>query len=97
MKFYIKDIVYAVLPRAIENAGSTFSRRDLYYATRPLAYAHSRWEYNKTLDYDYFSQTLLTEYQERRGQIEGLWTDPRGNLHEPHSGNSVSLGTKPPA
>ena len=25
---------------------------------------------------------------------EGLWRDPRGNLHEPHTGKSVALGTR---
>jgi hypothetical protein len=93
-KTYQKDIVFSILPRAIGNAGSNFSRRDLYYAARPLCYAHSEWEYGKTLDYTYFSQTLLTEWQENNGPIAGMWTDPRGNLHEPHTGNSVALGTR---
>jgi GNAT superfamily N-acetyltransferase len=93
-KTYIKDIVFEVLPRAIRNAGTTFNRRDLYYATRPLAYNHFEWEIGKTLDYSYFSQGLLTEYQEERGVIAGMWTDPRGHLHEPHTGNSVALGTR---
>jgi hypothetical protein len=55
-KTYIKDIIFEVLPQAIRNAGTTFNRRDLYYATRPLAYNHSEWEIGKTLDYSYFSQ-----------------------------------------
>ena len=93
-KTYIKDIVFEVLPQAIRNAGTTFNRRDLYYATRPLAYNHSEWEIGKTLDYSYFSQGLLTEYQEEHGVIAGMWTDPRGHLHEPHTGNSVALGTR---
>jgi hypothetical protein len=80
-----KDIVFSVLRRAIRNAGSHFSARDLYYATRPLAYAHSEWESGKELGYTYFSQQLLTEWQEWNGPIEGLWRDPRGHLHEPHS------------
>jgi hypothetical protein len=33
-----KEIVFSVLRRAIRNAGTHFSARDLYYATRPLAY-----------------------------------------------------------
>jgi hypothetical protein len=37
---------------------------------------------------------LLTEYQELNGPIQGLWRDPRGNLHEPHTGKSVALGTR---
>jgi hypothetical protein len=80
-----KEIVFRILPRAITNAGAHFSRRDLYYATRPLAYAHPDWERDKELEYGYFSQTLLTEYQERYGPIKGMWTDPRGHMHEPHA------------
>lgn len=60
-KVYIKDIIFEVLPRAIRNAGANFSARDLYYATRALAYNHSEWARHKTLDYSYFSQSLLTE------------------------------------
>jgi hypothetical protein len=89
-----KDIVFSVLPQAIRNAGVHFSARDLYYATRPLAYDHADWEVGKRLEYSYFSQTLLTEYQESNGPIAGLWRDPRGNLHEPHTGKSVALGTR---
>jgi hypothetical protein len=89
-----KHIVFSVLPRAIRNAGAHFSARDLYYATRPLCYAHSDWEGGKELGYRYFSQTLLTEYQEAVGPIGGLWRDPRGNLHEPHSGKSIALGSR---
>jgi hypothetical protein len=93
-KTYIKDIVFEVLPRAIRNAGTNFSARDLYYATRALAYNHLEWEAGKTLGYSYFSQTLLTEYQEDHGRIPGLWRDSRGNLHEPHTGRAVALGTR---
>src|SRR5215218_509326 len=93
-KVYIKDIVFEVLPQAITNAGANFNARDLYYATRALAYNHSEWEIGKVLDYTYFSQGLLTEYQEQRGLIAGLWRDARGHLHEPHTGNSVALGTR---
>ncbi len=89
-----KKIVFSVMRRAIQNAGAHFSARDLYYATRPLVYAHGEWEDGKQLDYSYFSQTLLTEYQEHFGSIAGLWRDPRGNLHEPHTGKSVALGTR---
>src|SRR5215216_8124924 len=53
-KVYQKDIVFEVLPRAIRNAGSTFSARDLYYATRPLCYEHIEWESGKRLEYSYF-------------------------------------------
>src|SRR5215213_652051 len=70
-----KDIVFEVLPQAIRNAGADFNTRDLYYAARPLCYAHDEWDHGKTLDYGYFSQTLLIEYQERFRLIDGLWRD----------------------
>lgn len=89
-----KEIVFSVLGRAIRNAGAYFSARVLYYATRPLAYTHREWEEEKRLEYKYFSQTLLTEYQEMRGPIQGLWRDPRGNFHEPHTGSTVAIGTR---
>jgi hypothetical protein len=89
-----KEIIFSVLGRAIQNAGAYFSARDLYYATRPLAYAHAEWEEGKRLEYKYFSQTLLTEYQEWYGPIPGLWRDPRGNFHEPHTGSTVAIGTR---
>jgi DNA topoisomerase VI subunit A len=93
-KVYQKEIVFEVLPRAIARAGTNFSARDLYYATRPLVYAHGEWEADKQLDYGYFSQGLLTEYQEQNGLINGLWREPRGQMHEPHTGRSVRLGTR---
>jgi hypothetical protein len=93
-KIYQKDIVFGVLPKAIANAGTNFSRRDLYYATRPLCYDHPEWEIGKTLEFSYFSQQLLLEYQENEGPIAGMWTDARGHLHEPHTGNSIGLGTR---
>jgi hypothetical protein len=89
-----KEIVFSIMPRAIRNAGANFSARDLYYAARPLVYAHGEWEFGRRLEYGYFSQTLLTEYQEQRGAIAGLWRDPRGSLHEPHTARSVALGTR---
>jgi hypothetical protein len=89
-----KDIVFEVLPQAIRNAGSTFSNRDLYYATRPLASAQYDWDGGKRLEYNYFAQQLITEYEENHGRIAGRWSDPRGSLHEPHTGKSIGLGTR---
>ncbi len=88
-----KEIIFSVLGRAIRNAGVYFSARDLYYATRPLAYAHRDWDNDKQLDYSYFSQTLLTDYQKWYGVIDGLWRDPRGHLHEPHGEVCETCGT----
>jgi hypothetical protein len=66
------------------------SSRTLYYQVRPLVQRHT----SRELDYTYFSQQLLTEYQKVHGKIDGLYYDPRGVLYEPHSGNTVQLGTR---
>ncbi len=37
---------------------------------------------------------MLTKYQQRYGKLEGLYYDPRGRLHEPHTGTTVDIGTR---
>jgi hypothetical protein len=89
-----KDAVFRVLPEAISAATGDgeypVSARTLYYQVRPLIQGFT----DKELDYTYFSQTLLTQYQEDRGPIELLYYDPRGILYEPHTGESIPLGTQ---
>ena len=46
------------------------------------------------LDYNYFSQGLVTQYELQFGAVEGLYRDPRGFLLEPHTGRKVPLGTR---
>jgi len=84
-KWSQKRVVFAVMPQAIRNAGYGPSVRDLYYAVRPLAYAHPQWPEEKRLEYGYFADTLSVQYERERGRIKGLWRDPRGHLHEAHA------------
>ena len=90
----LKAAVFEVLPEALEKATGggelPASVRTLYYQVRPLIQRYTERE----LEYDYFSQTLITAYRRRHGQIEGLYYDPRGVLYEPHTGESVPLGTR---
>lgn len=90
----LKDAVFEVLPEALERAtgGGQYpvSARTLYYQVRPLIQEYT----TKELDYNYFSQQLLTEYQETYGAIEALYYDPRGYLYDPHTGRAVALGTR---
>lgn len=89
---YLKDEVFEVLEEAIHKAtaGGTYSvsARDLFYEVRPLI-ANT----GKELKYNYFSQTLIQQYEEDYGSIPGLYRDPRGTLHEPHTDKSIPLGT----
>ena len=90
----LKEAVFEVLPDAIAKAtaGGTYSvgARDLFYVVRPLVLQITT---EKELKYDYFGQTLLMQYEEEYGRIAGLYRDPRGTFHEPHTGETVPLGT----
>jgi Topoisomerase 6 subunit A/Spo11, Toprim domain len=90
----MKEAVFAVLPEAWRHATGDgqyrVSARFLYYPVRKLIQALTV----KALDYDYFSQTLLIEYQRQGGVLRGLYYDPRGVLYEPHTGVAVPLGTQ---
>jgi hypothetical protein len=87
----LKDAVFAVMPEAIANAsggsGLPFSVRQLFYKIRPLL------DHGRELTYSYFTPPLVTEYEETYGDIPGLLYDARGNLREPHNGQTVPLGT----
>ena len=89
-----KEVVFDVLEEALAKAtgGGQYdvSARTLYYQVRPLIQSSGI----DSLDYNYFSQTLLTEYQETHGPLSGLYYDPRGVLYEPHTNKEVQLGTR---
>jgi hypothetical protein len=89
----LKECVYHVLPEAIEkatgNGAYPVSARSLYYQVRPLIQNYT----HRELDYSYFSQSLLTEYQAIYGAITLLYYDPRGYLYEPHTQRAIPLGT----
>ena len=90
-----KDAVFAVLPAAIEaQRGGTslpFSAHSLFYKIRPLFLELLP---GKTLNSSYCEQTLIPAYEREHGPITGMYRDPRGELHEPHSGRTIRLGTR---
>ena len=95
-KISLRDAVFEVLPEAVEIVSSCgkypYSARNLYYQVRPLLQQLDG-EIDE-LKYEYFTPPLLTEYQERYGELSGLYYDPRGVLIEPHSGQEIPLGTR---
>jgi hypothetical protein len=90
----LKDAVFEVLPEALAHATGQrrypVSSRTLYYQVRRFMQRLT----DQELDYDYFSQNLLTQYRAVHGPIAGLYYDPRGVLYEPHTGTALPLGTR---
>ena len=86
----IKDAVFGVLPAAKAAAGLIVAVRTLFYKVRPLFQKRT----DKELDYKYFSQTLLPEYQREHEVLDGLYYEPRGELHHPHDDTVTQLGTR---
>ena len=64
--------------------------RTLYYKVRPLIQQFT----DKELDYAYFSQTLLPEYERTVAPLPGLYYEARGELHHPHDDEVIRLGTR---
>ena len=86
----LKDAVFTILPEAKDRAGAVVSARTLFYKVRPLLQNYT----DKELDFGYFSQTLLPEFQREVGPLDGLYYEPRGELHHPHDGKVIRLGTR---
>ena len=76
----MKDAVFEVLLDAKAAAGLIVAIRTLFYKVRPMVQKYT----DKTLDYKYFSQTLVPEFERDREALEGLYYEPRGELHHPH-------------
>jgi hypothetical protein len=66
-----------------------FSLRQLFYELRPyLIHALGR-----EPKYGTFSR-IVGEYEDERGDVEHLYRDDRGTLYHPHTGETISLGTR---
>src|SRR5512135_3361233 len=59
------------------------------YRIRPIV----KEQLGEDLDWRYFSQTLVTDYEEEHGEEPLAYRDPRGTFYEPHGGQEFPLGT----
>jgi hypothetical protein len=106
-----KSILFEVLPAGISSERSTRGRLDqrgLFYACRRLYLAHPERPHGREkaiaetkkdpqyiLEYDYFANRIIPDYERAYGEIEGLIRDVRGHLHEVHTMNDAhELGTE---
>jgi Topoisomerase 6 subunit A/Spo11, Toprim domain len=92
----IKTVAWAIMERAYlkaSNNGTLYaSARQIMYAARPEILERCP---GRTLDGQYFSQTLLPDYIEAHPAAQ-RWRvayDARGSLAEPHTDEEVPLGT----
>ncbi|GJF09567.1 hypothetical protein NGTWS0302_24110 [Mycolicibacterium cyprinidarum] len=86
----LKDAVFRVMPEAKAAAGHVVDVRTLFYQVRPRIQQFTNAEFN----YDYFTQTLVPEYERTVSPLEGLYYEARGELHHPHDGQVIKLGTR---
>lgn len=92
-RWSLKAAVFEVVEQAWRAASGdgayTVSARTVYYQVRPLIQPYT----DEELVDDYFTQTLLPEYQRTVRPLPGVYYEARGTLHEPHGGQAVPLGT----
>ncbi len=94
----LKAASFSVMNEAVEHVsgGGTlpYGARRLFYRVRDMISSITSKRFHPERGYQYFSQTILTEYQRDHGKLEGLYYDPRGKLHEPHTGKTLDIGTR---
>jgi len=87
-----KDIVVENLDQAIATVSGDgefrFNSRQLLYVLRPIV----KDETGKDLTTENFN-TVLTNYENENGEIEGMYREPRGSIYHPHRGETIMLGT----
>jgi hypothetical protein len=87
-----KDVVLENLDQAIADASGDgeyrFNERQLFYQLRPIVLE----ETGQPLQIGNF-KSILTDYENDYGEIEGMYREPRGSIYHPHRHETISLGT----
>jgi hypothetical protein len=66
-----------------------FTWRQVHYTLREVV----RKAIGAEPDWNYFSQTLVNEYESEYGKEQKAYRDPRGTLYIPHTRQEIPLGT----
>lgn len=93
----VREAVFTVMEEAIrrvaeEESGLPFSVHTLFYKIRPLAL--KLLPSGTKVEPAYVEKVLVPEWERRHAPIPRMYRDPRGTLHEPHTGKEVRLGTR---
>jgi len=93
-----KEAAFMVMEEAVRHVSGDgtlpYGARRLFYRVRDTIPAITSKRFHPESGYNYFRNTVLQEYQRKHGKLEGLYYDPRGRLHEPHTGETVDIGTR---
>jgi hypothetical protein len=88
-----KVFLFARFAEAAKIAGGDgkyeFSQRQLFYVMRPEFIEY----YGKEPKWGTYTN-ILTQYENERGNISGLYRDNRGSLYVPHGGGVIPIGTQ---
>jgi DNA topoisomerase VI subunit B len=88
----LKDACFAVMEEAVAKESGNdvyvFPARNLFYTVREKIAEYT----TRKLTMANFN-TILLQYRQERGEILGLYRDPRGTFHEPHGNEEITLGT----
>jgi len=90
-----KDAGFAVMEEAYTkttgNGQYHAPARNLYYVVREMIQQYT----DKELTYEWFTNPeYLPAYRREVNPLPLIYYDPRGELHEPHTGITVPLGTR---
>jgi len=87
-----KDVVLDNLDDAIASASGDgeyrFNERQIFYQLRPIVLQQTGQE----LRIGNF-KNILTDYENEKGEIPGMYREPRGSIYHPHRGDDIPLGT----
>jgi hypothetical protein len=88
-----KDVILANLDAVIAevsgNGRYRFNERQILYKMRPIVFAELDGAVLKEANF----KTIITDYENEHGEIEGMYREPRGSIYHPHRGDDTPLGT----
>ena len=87
-KDVVLDNLDEVIAKVSDNGSFRFNQRQLLYALRPTV----RDELDKELTTENFA-SIITDYEAERGEIPGMYREPRGSIYHPHRKETITLGT----
>jgi hypothetical protein len=87
-KDVVLDNLDAVIATVSGDGAHRFMIRQLLYRLRPIVMA----EIGEELKVGNFT-TIITDYENERGEIPGMYREPRGTIYHPHLDETITLGT----